>query len=526
MERFMLENTSRRQFLKSAGATAAVAILPALSCAKAQKKPNIVLIMGDDIGYADIGCYGAEIETPNLDNLAANGLRMTQFYNMAKCNPTRSSLFTGLYKGDERAVSFVSLLRNAGYATLHSGKEHFDKWVPERCYAKNSCDHSLTFWATTEYFIPPSGAFQRPFLLEGKEVEATAIKAKQKPFYKTDVFTDYALDWLDETLEQDKPFFLALPYHVAHYPLQARPEDIQKYHGAYRRGWDVIRQERFQKQKELGVIPNNAELSPPEGNINKFRGHPKNSFDEREKFSKYRPWDSLTEKEKDDYDLEMAVFAAMIDQMDQNIGRVVNYLEEKKLLDNTLILFFSDNGSCPYDSNVDFNVPPGPAESYRCLRPAWANVGNTPFRYFKQFGHEGGPRTHFVAHWPQTIKAGGISDQVAHVVDLYPTFLEMAEADYPTSYQATPTIPLHGSSMTPIFQGKKRTTPEHIISGFNERFRMFRKGDWKIVKANAGDWELYNMNDDPTELKNLAKEHANKLKELDASYKKVMASMP
>lgn len=519
---------SRRRFLKSIGAASVAALLPTLSCAAKNKKPNILLIVGDDIGFSDIGPYGAEIHTPNLDRLAANGMRFTQFYNMAKCNPTRSSLLTGLYKGDERAVSFLSLLHDAGYTTLHSGKEHFDKWVPQRCYAENTCDHSFTFWATTEYFTPPDGAFSRPFKLDGKELSTAEAESmgEQKPFYKTDAFTDTALKWLDEALQKEKPFFLYLPYHAAHYPLQARPEDIAKYRGKYRRGWDVIRRERFERQKPLGVIPEDAKLSPPEGNINKFRGHPEGFEEERIKFPLYRPWDSLTDKEKDDYDLEMAVFAAMIDRMDQNIGRVLDYLDKKKLLDDTLILFLSDNGSCPYDSNVDFNIPPGPAESYRCLRPAWANVGNTPFRYFKQYGHEGGPHTHFIAHWPGVIAPGTMTDQMAHVVDLFPTFLQLAGAKYPGNYEGQATIPLHGSSLLPVFEGKRRTPPRFIISGFTERFRMFRQGDWKIVKVNAGDWELYNMSDDPTELRNLAASEAHKVEELEAFYHKTMASMP
>ena len=520
-----MQTTSRRRFLKAVGAMTAAATLPSLSCSAAAKRPNIVLIMGDDIGYSDIGCYGSEIHTPNLDRLAAGGLRFTQFYNMAKCNPTRSSLMTGLYKGDDRAVSFVQLLRDAGYTTLHSGKEHFDKWTPQRCYAKNTCDHSLTFWASTEYFIPPGGAFRQPFFLEGRQVKATELKAKRLPFYKTDVFTDYALDWLEEALQKEKPFFLYLPYHAAHYPLQARPEDIAKYRGSYRKGWDVVRRRRFERMKKLGVIPAETKLSPPEDNINKFRGHPPGFARQRELFPLYRPWDSLTEKEKDDYDLEMAVFAAMIDRLDRNIGRVLQRLEQAGVMDNTLIIFLSDNGSCPYDSNEDFNIPPGPAESFRCLRAAWANVGNTPFRYYKQYGHEGGPHTHFIAHWPDVIKSGTLTDQLAHVVDLFPTFLEIAGVKYPAVCDGKPTPPLHGRSLAPIFQGKRRTPPEFILSGFSERFRMYRRGDWKIVKVNGGDWQLYDMAKDRTELHDLASEMQEKVVELESRYKKFMTML-
>ena len=484
--------------------------------------------MADDIGFSDIGCYGAEIHTPNLDKLAKNGLCFRQFYNMAKCNPTRSSLLTGHYKGDERSISFVSLLNDAGYTTLQSGKEHFDSWVPEHCRTEHTFQKSLTFWATTEYFVPPGGKFQRPFKLDGIKLSTKEIETKgdQKPFYKTDMFTDNALAWLDEAVQKEAPFFLYLPYHSAHYPLQARPNDIKKYRGSYRKGWDIVRQERFERMKKLGVIPKETILSPAEGNINKFRGHPQDSPEERAKFPLYREWKSLTEKEKDDYDLEMAVFAAMIDRMDQNIGRIVDYVQEKKILDNTLFLFMTDNGSCPYDSNVDFDVSPGPAESYRCLRPAWANVGNTPFRYYKQYGHEGGCNTHFIAFWPNTIKPGQITDQVGHVVDLFPTILDVASIVYPDSYKGRATRPLHGQSLLPIFHNNKRREPEFFMSGFSERFRMYRRGDWKIVKVNDGAWELYNLDKDRTELNDLARTESDKVKELTEQYNLFLASLP
>ena len=483
-------------------------------------RPNIVLIMGDDIGYSDLGCYGAEIQTPNLDKLAAGGLRFKQFYNMAKCNPTRSSLITGLYRGNDQAISFVPLLRESGYSAVISGKEHFDEWVPKDCYFAETFEKSLTFWATTEYFVPPSGKFQRPFYLNGKEIGADEIEAKQLPKYKTDFITDYGLRWLDEMLaKKDQPFFLFLPYHAAHYPLQARPEDIAKYKGKYLKGWDSIRQERFERMKELGIIDEEIQLSPPEGNSNRFRGasHP-GWEDIRAKFPTYYPWESATEEEKEKKDLEMAVFAATIDRMDQNIGRVMDRLEEAGAMDNTLILFFTDNGSCPFDSNVDFDIPPGPAESYRCLSPVWANVGNTPFRLYKQNGHEGGANTHFIAHWPKVINPNQITDQVGHVVDLFPTFLELAGLEYPDQFHDKQTLPLDGESLMPIFQGQERSPRQHLISGFKERFRMYRSGDWKIVRENDADWELYNMKHDQTELNNLAQEEPGKLKEIVTQY--------
>ncbi|MEL6924330.1 MAG: arylsulfatase [Bacteroidota bacterium] len=480
-------------------------------------RPNIVLIMGDDIGFSDLGCYGSEIATPNLDRLARNGLRFQRFYNMAKCNPTRSTMITGLYEGNERALSFVPLLRAAGYSAIMSGKEHFDNWVPKDCYFANTFENSLTFWATTEYFVPPSGKFERPFYLNGKELAAHEIEAEILPKYKTDFITDYGLKWLDEVMKRDQPFFFLLPYHSAHYPLQARPEDIAKYHGRYKKGWDAIRHERFERMKKLGVIAETTQLAPPSSNTNRFRGHPKGFDALREAFPKYVPWTELTEAEKDKKDLEMAVFAAMIDRMDQNIGRVLDRLEAAGELDNTLILFFTDNGSCPFDSNVDFDVPPGPANSYRCLSAAWATVGNTPFRLFKQNGHEGGSNTHFIAHWPEVIAPNQITEQIGHVADLFPTFLELAFAKYPDVHKGKPTLPLDGQSLVPIFKGAQKTENAHYLSGL-PKFRMFRKGDWKIVRENGGDWELYNMKKDPTELNNLAATQAQKLKEIVAAF--------
>ena len=476
------------------------------------QQPNIVLIMADDIGISDIGCYGGEISTPNIDRLAAGGLRFTTFYNMAKCNPTRSSLLTGLYGGGNGAVHLAHLTKEAGYHNIMSGKEHFDPWVPDYCKAENVFDHSFYFWATTEYFLPPSGQFERPFYLEGRQIDPLEIEFQQAPMYKTDFITDYAIKWLEEVKDQTDPFFLYLPFHSAHYPLQARPEDIAKYRGKYLAGWDSLRDVRYQKMLELGVLPQNARLSPPEGNFNQFRGPLDPDYTD------YYQWDGLNEKQQDSLDLEMAVFAAMIDRMDQNIGRVLDWLSQQQELDNTLIMFLVDNGSCPFKTNKVPTVPPGPADSYWSLRSTWANLGNTPYRQYKQAGHEGGSHTPFIAYWPKVIAPNSITHQPGHVVDIAPTFLDILEINYPDTIQGNPTLPLHGSSLMPVFKGEQRMTPEFFISGL-DKFRMFRSGDHKIVRMNEGPWELYDMEQDPTELNDLAESKPGKVLELDSLYR-------
>ena len=481
--------------------------------------PNIVLILGDDIGFSDLGCYGSEIKTPNLDRLAAEGLRFTQFYNMAKCEPTRSVMLTGLYQGDHRTMPLGAHMKRAGYTPIMCGKEHFQQWIPDHAYSENHFDYTLVFDIISEFFIPPSGKMAHPFRLNGKETPVQELEPEIEPFYKTDVLTDYALDFLDSALKKDRPFFLYMPYNSAHYPLQARSEDILEFKGTYLAGWDSLRQRRYEKMIELGILDKKFVLSPPEGNINKFRGHPPGDEDIRKNIPLYRPWNSLNDREKETLDLEMAVFAAMVHRLDLNIGRIVRFLEDKGIRDNTLVMYLSDNGSCPYDSNRDFNYPPGPAEGYRTLSAAWANLGNTPFRYFKQYGHEGGANTHLIVSWPARIKTkGGITHQPGHVVDIVPTLLEITGISYPPEVDGEPAIPLHGNSLLPVFLGKTREMPPYFVSGFTERFRMFRQGDWKIVKVNDEDWELYNMEEDRTEEKNLADEFPEKVKALEKSY--------
>jgi arylsulfatase len=479
-------------------------------------RPDVVLILADDMGFSDIGSYGSEIETPNLDRLAHEGLRFTQFYNMAKCETTRASLLTGLFAKKRHAGnarSLPGLLREAGYHAAVVGKEHFSRWVPDHVYARESFDRSLVYWAINPFFEPPDGQWTNPFELDGEAIATSEMRVSREPFYKTDVLTDYALGFLEEAAETRKPFFLYLPYHIAHYPLQARAEDIARYRGRYREGWDRIRAARFERMKEQGVIPADARLSPPEDNVNKYRG----PF--RGDVYHYRPWDALDEEEKDALDLEMAVFAAMVHRLDENVGRVLAKIEEMGRTRDTLVLFLSDNGSCPYDSNRDFSVPPGGPSSYRTLSAAWANVGNTPFRYYKQFGHEGGAHTHFIARWPAVVRSG-LSHAPAHVVDLLPTLLDLAGRPYPDSADGSPTPALDGRSLVPVLRGGTRPDPEILIAGFTERFRMVRIGDRKIVRVNAEPWQMYDLARDPTELEDLAPAQAGVLAEMVEAYRR------
>lgn len=482
-------------------------------------QPNVILILGDDIGYSDIGPFGSEIKTPNLDRLASEGIRFANFYNMSKCEPSRSSLFTGQYEGGPNSVNFASFLKREGYRIYHVGKEHWMKWAPEHVKAKNVFDRSLTFEAMNEFFEPSDGTFHKPFILDGDTVKIKDIYYEKKPFFKTDALTDNALKWMDEAVKDEKPFFMFLGYGASHYPLQARPEDIARYRGTYKKGWDEIRKERTKRLKTQGLISSDTELSPPTSNVNKYRGR-SHDLDKAKQdlIPLYRPWNELSEEEKDELDLEMAVFAAMTDCMDQNIGRVLRYLDDKEIADNTIVIYLSDNGSCPYDSNRSFDHPPGVAEGFRTLGAAWANAGNTPFKYFKQYGHEGGTHTHFIMRWPEKIEAGQITHQTGHIVDIAPTLMEATKSKFPKKLEFIECQPFQGQTLMPVLEGEVREEPEFYLSGWTDRFRMFRQKEWKIVKLNNGNWELYNLSTDPTEINNLAEEMPNKVEELVSSY--------
>ncbi len=464
-------------------------------------RPNFILIMVDDMGYSDIGCYGGEVKTPNLDQLAQNGLRFTQFYNTAKCHTTRAELLTGNYAysiGDnnmEHGATFGEVLRPIGYRTLISGKWHqvplpttrgFDRYYGLADGCSNFFNPGIN--ARSGEGLPGRKRKSlRRWAIEDKVI--MGYTSPDKKFYHTDAFTSYAIDRLDEYRNEDKPFVLYLPYTAPHYPLHAWPEDIAKYRGKYKIGWDEIRKQRFKRMNKMGIIGPDHKLTPRAS----------------------KAWDDLSDEQQDAEDLKMAVYAAMIDRVDQNLGRLFAKVKELGEWDNTLIMFLTDNGACSEQPNTTPDIPPGPVESYRTVSVGWANASNTPYRKFKSTDYEGGIRTPFIAHWPGVIKPG-MTNQVGHIIDISATFRDITRAKYPKQIQGKKTKPPVGKSLLPIFKGDERKPHKEIFWRFN-RANAVRQGDLKVVRAGKV-WELYDLKADPTETNNLAKERPMKTAEL------------
>ena len=516
----MRQPHSRRSFLKQAGLGAAALGMASRAGAapEGDKPPNIVLIMVDDMGYSDPGCYGGEIDTPNIDRLAREGLRFSQFYNNAKCSPTRASLLTGLYSqqvgvsgGPNRlrdCVTIAEALRGAGYRTFMSGKWHLGETPVERGFDRyyGLLDGCCNFFNPGEQRPgEPKPAWQRPrrWYVDGEVHQP--FTPEDPDFYTTDAFTDHALEYLDEAGKEDAPFFLYLAYTAPHYPMQAPEADIAKYRGKYRDGWDALRKRRHARQKEMGLLDPRWGLSPRDPALAAWEniGDPK-AWD----FKTMDEWytSGLTfedAKDADLWDLKMAVYAAMVDRMDQNVGRVMAKLEAMGAGDNTLVLFLSDNGGCAQIRYETPDVPPGPVNSFRTVDPPWANAQNTPFRRYKRWNYEGGIATPLIARWPQRIAAGGITHQWGHVVDIMATCLDIAGQAYPEEYAGHPVQPLVGKSLAPIFDGKTREEHETFCWQFGKH-QAVRQGGWKLVSAGKAPWELYNLAEDRTELNNRA----------------------
>ena len=463
--------------------------------AEEKQRPNIVLIMADDLGFADLGCYGSEIETPNLDKLAGDGLRFTQFYNTAKCHSSRVSLLTGLYCDQagsaslSRGATIAEVLGQAGYSTAMVGKWHLSKQPTDFGFER--------YWGhlsgATNFFTGDNS-----FRLNGQPYDVPET-LNGRPFYTTHAITDFALEFIDEMTAKDNPFLLYVAFNAPHYPLQAPEEDIKKYDGRYDNGWDALRESRFEKQIQTGLFPTSMSLSPRPSHV--------------------PAWKTLSKKEQAWEADRMEVFAAMVDVLDQNVGRIKKKLEQDGLLENTLILFCSDNGACPFERTRGRYLKPWDPKSYWTYDASWANAGNTPFRLYKQNQHEGGIASPMIAHWPAQLKTkpGSITTQTAHLIDFMATFIDVAGAQYPTQLGDRSIDPLQGKSLLPIFDGEQREGHDNLYFHFGSD-RALRQGPWKIVSAKLGRWELYNLDDDRNELNDVASQYKDRVQSMSSTW--------
>jgi len=444
--------------------------------------------MADDLGFSDVGCYGSEIETPNLDSLAAKGLRFTQFYNTAKCHSSRVSLLTGLYcdqAGSTRlshGATIAEVMSEAGYFTAMTGKWHLSKQPTDFGFKR--------YWghlSGATNFFTGDGSFR----LNG-EAWKVPPELNGRPFYTTHAITDFALKFLEEATRGDEPFMLYVPFNAPHYPLQAPEKDVKKYDGRYDGGWDKLRETRHRKQIDSELLPARWKLSPRPQHV--------------------PAWDTLSEKERQWEADRMEVFAAMVDVIDQNIGRLIEFLKKKGIFDNTLILFCSDNGACPFERTRGRYLKPWDPKSYWTYDASWAHAGNTPFRLYKQNQHEGGISSPLIAHWPDGLKTkpGSVTSQPGHLIDFMATFIDIADAAYPKQIGERQIDPLQGKSLLPVFRGETRQEHETLYFHFGTD-RAIRQGPWKLVSAKLGKWELYNLEDDRTELNDLSGQYPERL---------------
>lgn len=476
-------------------------------------RPNVVVILVDDMGFSDIGCYGSEIPTPNLDALAAGGLRFTQFYNTGRCCPTRAALLTGLYShqagvghmtGDygtpgyrgalnDACVTLGDVARTAGYLSAMTGKWHSGSKEPGMLPLAHGFDRF--------YGVPEGGGFYfqvkpgRTVQLNGETV-ASVDNPLPDGWYSTDAWTEYGLKFIDEAIAADKPFFLYLAENAPHFPLQASARDIARFRGKYRDGWEKLSEQRHKRQVEMGLIdPSWEKAGLPDG---------------------VAAWDDLSEQQQDRFDHIMATYAACVFAMDRAVGELVDGLKQRGRLDDTLILFMSDNGGCAESGpNGKSTGDPTTAASNWFCGKSWAWLQDTPFRKFKHYNHEGGIATPLIAHWPNGIAARGQwRRQPAHVIDILATLVDVCGAEYPTERGGTAILPMEGVSLVPAFANEPlRRGP---LFWEHEGNAAVRRGDWKLVRLGGrGSWELYNLASDRTEQHNLAAEQPDRVAELE-----------
>ena len=487
--------------------------------------PNFLVIISDDLGYSDLGCYGGEIETPNLDSLAANGLRFTQFYNTARCWPSRAALLTGYYAQQVRRDAFPGLpngkrgnrpawarllpevLSQVGYRSYHSGKWHLDGMPIETGFHKS-------------YLLKDQGRFFNPQVHWKDDKKLPPIE-KGTDYYGTIAIADHAIECLQDHAENhaETPFFHYLAFTAPHFPLHALPEDIAKYDGKYDIGWKEIRKARWNRIVEMGIVT--SPISHPETEI----GPPYHFPDHLEilgdgEINRPLSWDDLTPEQQQFQADKMELHAAMVDRVDQEIGRVLKQLKEMEAFDNTLIMFLSDNGaSAEIMVRADGHDPeatPGSAESYLCLGPGWSTCSNTPFRRHKTWTHEGGISTPFIAHWPDgIISKNELRKDPSHIIDIAPTLIDLAGTERFSEWEGVAVPEPPGISLNRRFQprGLAEISPRKSLWWSHEANHAIRMLNYKaVVSGNDAEWELYDLSRDRNETRNLAEDHPEQLK--------------
>jgi arylsulfatase A-like enzyme len=484
-------------------------------------KPNIILILSDDMGFSDLGCYGGEINTPHLDALAKDGIRYTEFYNTARCWTTRACLLTGLYAQQSfplkgRHITLAEELRSNGYNTAMVGKWHLNKNNKD----PNDPDSPMNRGFDNYYgtLIGANSFWHPPLTRNYKNLPMT-----KDGYYYTDEIGNEAVRQIKKMAPDKKPFFQYVAFTAAHWPIQAPEKTVQKYLSYYKDGWEKLRQARYARQLKMGIVDAKRwELPAPESNV--------------------KNWDTIDHKEW--RIRNMAVYAAMLDHMDQAIGKIIKAVKDSGEFDNTLICFFNDNGACSehlggdawgtagsamaYAKSVgkklsvgdNFNIPSGGPLTYHSLGHNWANASNTPLRRYKANVHEGGACTPVIMHYPRGIKKTGIFVQhIGHVIDLMPTCLELAGVTHKKTFKNKTLIDLEGESLVPTFTGNSLKLRPIYLNHANTR--GLRYGDWKVVSEVKRPWTLYHMKSNKTESKNLASKYPEKVKELVAMYDEI-----
>lgn len=514
----------RRHFLQKVGAAGvgcALNTVPGMA-KTTPRKPNFVLVLADDMGFSDAGCFGGEIETPVIDELAKGGTKFTQMYSTARCGPSRNCLLTGRYAQQTAADVMTTgnipeythflpeYLKRQGYRSYHSGKWHM-RLVPRADGV--GFDRTYTMMDESRYFT------QESHLLDD-----VALPRPKEAYYSTTAIADYAVDFLRDHQKSYKhdPFFLFLAFHAPHFPLQAPQADIDPYRGRFDEGWDVMRERRYKRLRELGLI--DCDLAPMEPAV-----FPLWNFNEAElrqrigpgEVARAVPWNTLTEEQKKFQSMKMSIHAAMITRMDAEIGKVTDQLKAMGVFEDTVIVFLSDNGASGEEivrgDGHDPSAPPGSAKTFLSIGPGWATAADTPFRLHKSWVHEGGIASPMVVSWPRGIKNGAaLRIDPCHFIDLLPTFVEMAGGDANTLQPAGP--PLPGVSLSGAIRNRQQTQRDFIYFNHNNN-RALRKGDWKIVaKGREGPWELYDMKTDRCEQKDLAQEKPEQAKAMAAQW--------